>query len=79
MLNTFIIHRVSPEDLGYLNRILGGLPKVFKDKLTNLETGVAVISGQMLPVSFPILVRIPGERKVKPKIGTTNVSNFFRR
>jgi len=79
MLNTFIIHRVSPEDLGYLNRILGGLPKVFKDRLTNLETGVAVITGQMLPVSFPILVRIPGERKVKPKIGATNVSNFFRR
>ncbi len=78
MVNTYIIHRISPEDVGYVRRIVGGLPESIIRKLTSLETGVAVIHGQALPLPFPLLVRIP-RRFVRPTIGTTDVSNYLRK
>lgn len=78
MINTYFIHRVSPEDLNYVRRITGGLPKSIANRLTSLETGVLVLSGQMLPVQFPILIRIP-RRLIEPTMGRTIVSKYLSR
>ncbi len=77
MMNSYFIHRIAPEDINYVRRALGGLPESIIRKLPNLETGTAVISGQILPVPFPLLVKVP-RRKVEPKIGSTDVSNYLK-
>ncbi len=78
MINTYFIHRISPEDLHYVKRVTGGLPESLARRLTSLETGVLVINGQMLPVQFPLLVKVP-KRKVPPTVGKTLVSKYLGR
>jgi DNA helicase HerA-like ATPase len=74
MCNTFFIHRISPEDVSFVRSICGGLPPSLVSRLTTMSTGDAIITGQMIPVPFPLLVRIlESDRKVKPTIGKTNV------
>lgn len=76
MCNTFLIHRVSPEDVSFVKSVTGGLPQSLAARLTTLDTGEVIISGQMITVPFPLVVRVPKEdRKVKPTIGETNVVN----
>lgn len=74
MCNTFIIQRISPEDFNFVQSVTGGLPPSLARKLTNLETGKAIITGQMLTVPFPLLIRIPyEERNVEVSRGETSV------
>ncbi|WP_297522164.1 ATP-binding protein [Thermococcus sp.] len=72
MLNTYIIHRVSPDDASYIRKISGGLPKSIESKLTTLERGKAIIMGQMNPLGYPVLVEV-GKRSIEHKMGETNV------
>jgi DNA helicase HerA-like ATPase len=78
MVNTFIIHRISAEDIAFIRKISGGLPKVIENKLVNLTTGRAIVSGQMNKLGFPVVVDIP-ERKILPKMGKIDVSAILRR
>lgn len=74
MCNTFFIHRVSPEDVSFVKSVTGGLPQSLAARLTTLDTGEVIVTGQMLTVPFPLIVKVPKEeRKVKPTIGETNV------
>jgi DNA helicase HerA-like ATPase len=74
MCNTFFIHRVSPEDVNFVRTACGGLPQSLATRLTTMNTGDVIITGQMLPVPFPLLCHIlESDRKVKPTIGKTNV------
>lgn len=77
MVNTFIIHRVSAADVTFIKRVTGGLPEAIENKLTNLATGKAIVTGQMNVLSFPILVDIP-ERKIKPTVGKISVSEILK-
>jgi len=76
MVNTFIIHRISAEDVPFVKRVAGGLPRVIEDKLTSLATGRAIVTGQMNKLGFPVVVNIP-ERKIKPTIGKISVSKIL--
>jgi len=69
MCNTFIIHRISPEDVRFVESVTGGVPEFVKGKLTLLETGLGILVGQMNKYRFPVLVRIP-PRKVGHIAGT---------
>ncbi|MEM0233290.1 MAG: ATP-binding protein, partial [Candidatus Nezhaarchaeales archaeon] len=76
MVNTYIIHRISAEDISFVKRIAGGLPRVIEDKLVNLATGRAIIVGQMNRFGFPLIIDIP-ERTIKPTIGRISVSKIL--
>ncbi len=58
MMNTYIIHRVAPNDLRFIDQLTGGLPSYIKSKLTLMERGLAVITGQMNVLPYRILARI---------------------
>jgi len=74
MCNTFIIHRISPEDVGFVMNVTGGLPKSLRSRLTNMATGDAIVTGQMLTTQFPLAIHILEEdRKIKSTISETNV------
>ncbi len=74
MCNTFFIHRISPEDVNYVKSVTGGLPASLSSRLTTLEQGELIITGQMNKVPFPLLIHVPTtERIVKHTAGTTNV------
>lgn len=74
MCNTFLIHRISPEDVSFVKSVTGGLPQSLAARLTTLNTGEVIVTGQMVTVPFPLVVRVDyEERKVKPTIGETNV------
>uniref|UniRef100_A0A7C3RM45 ATP-binding protein n=1 Tax=Archaeoglobus fulgidus TaxID=2234 RepID=A0A7C3RM45_ARCFL len=74
MCNTFLIHRISPEDVSFVKSVTGGLPQSLATRLTTLDTGELIVTGQMVTVPFPLVVRVPKEeRKVKPTVGETNV------
>ena len=74
MCNTFLIHRVSPEDVSFVKSVTGGLPQSLAARLTTLDTGEVIVTGQMVTVPFPLVVRVDKEeRKIKPTIGETNV------
>lgn len=68
MVNTFIIHRIAYEDVKFVESVCGGLPPFISKKLTLLERGLAVITGQMNIFPFPTIVRIP-KRAVEHSIG----------
>ncbi|AJC71222.1 hypothetical protein X802_02845 [Thermococcus guaymasensis DSM 11113] len=72
MVNTFIIHRVSPEDVKFVETVTGGLPPFISKKLTLLERGLAVLAGQMNRFGFPLLVKIPA-RRVEHSIGRVRI------
>jgi len=74
MCNTFLIHRVSPEDVGFVRSISGGLPPSLVPRLTTMSTGDVIVTGQMVTVPFPLVIHIlESDRKVKPTVGKTNV------
>lgn len=75
MCNTFLIHRVSPEDVGFVKIVSGGLPSSLVTRLTNLPTGELIITGQMLPTPFPLLISVQEKHRiVQHTIGRTNVA-----
>ena len=76
MINTFIIHRISADDIAFIKKVAGSLPKVIESKLVNLKTGRAIVTGQMNKLGFPVVIDIP-ERKIKPRIGKIDVSQII--
>jgi DNA helicase HerA-like ATPase len=68
MMNTFIIHRVAPGDVRFVSTTTGGLPKYIERKLTYMEPGLAVLTGQMNVFPYPIFVKI--DRRVSHKISS---------
>jgi len=58
MMNTFIVHRVSSGDVKFVQLATGGLPRHLASKLPVLETGLAIIIGQMSPFPYPVLAKI---------------------
>lgn len=68
MMNTFIIHRISPGDIKFVDTITGGLPRYIKSKLTYMEPGLAVVTGQMNVFPYPVFVRV--YRRKSHKMGS---------
>jgi len=58
MMNTFIIHRVSPADVGFVENVTGGLPQGLKQNLTLMERGLAIVVGQMNPSPQALVVKV---------------------
>ena len=80
MCNSFFIHRVSPGDVDFVNRATGGLPPSIASRITTLGQGEMIVSGQMLPVPFPIMCDMRDKRTVSHKAGSVNVmENLTRR
>lgn len=76
MCNTFYIHRISPDDVSYVRSVTGGLPESIGRRLTRLNQGELIVTGQMNRVPFPLLIKIPfKERIVEHTQGTTEVVN----
>jgi len=74
MCNSFLIHRVSPEDVNFVKKVTGGLPKSMAARLTNLGRGELIVHGQMTTIPFPMLIWIPeSQRSVEHIAGTTRV------
>ncbi|MGC9777770.1 MAG: ATP-binding protein [Candidatus Heimdallarchaeota archaeon] len=74
MCNSFMIHRISPEDVNFVLSTTGGLPTSISRRLTRLSLGDAIITGQMSNIPFPIVINIPRkQRKVPHTAGHTNV------
>ncbi|BAW32117.1 predicted ATPase [Methanothermobacter sp. MT-2] len=74
MCNTFLIHRISPEDVSYVKNVTGGLPASLANRLTRLTQGELILTGQMNKLPFPLLIKVPEEdRIVEHTAGTTNV------
>jgi hypothetical protein len=72
MCNTFFIHRVSPEDVGFVKSVTGGLPPSVSNRLTTLNRGELIVTGQMNTVPFSLDIVVPS-RKVPHTIGKTRV------
>jgi DNA helicase HerA-like ATPase len=74
MCNSFFIHRISPDDVSYVKKVTGGLPASLEPRLTTLERGALIITGQMNKVPFPLLVKVKkSDRIVDHTAGKTNV------
>ena len=74
MCNTFFIHRISPDDVSYVRSVTGGLPESISRRLTRLNQGEMILTGQMNKVPFPLLIRVPTEDRIVPHpAGTTEV------
>jgi hypothetical protein len=65
MMNTFIIHRVAPGDVRFVSTVTGGLPRYIERRLTYMEPGLAVLTGQMNVFPYPVFVKI--DRRVSHK------------
>ncbi|MHA1686453.1 MAG: ATP-binding protein, partial [Candidatus Heimdallarchaeaceae archaeon] len=72
MVNTFVVHRVSAEDVRFVEMVTGGLPPFITKKLTLLERGLAVLVGQMNRFGFPLLIKIP-QRRVEHSVGRVKI------
>ena len=69
--NSFFVHRISPRDKVYVSSAMGGLPEDLENKITVLERGEVVVSGTMVPVDFPLMMKVRREhRKMPHKAGT---------
>jgi DNA helicase HerA-like ATPase len=79
MCNTFFLHRISPEDLSFVKRVTGGLPSSLERRLTILGNGELIVSGQMLTLPFPMLIKVPFPREVPQTTGKTDVLGALRR
>lgn len=80
MCNSFFIHRISPEDVSYVEKVTGGLPSSLKRRLTRLEQGEVIIHGQMNKVQTPFLVKAPcRDPEIGHRYGSTNVLEGLRR
>jgi DNA helicase HerA-like ATPase len=78
MCNSFFLHRISPEDVSFVKRVTGGLPSSLDRRLTLLDNGELIVSGQMLTTPFPMLIRVP-PREVPQTTGKTDVLGALRR
>ena len=78
MLNTMFVHRLAPDDVSYISRAVGGLPKSLESKLTTLPRGIALIAGQMNLAGHPILTKV-GRRSVPHRMGSTGIVKHLRR
>ncbi|MEM3760139.1 MAG: ATP-binding protein [Candidatus Bathyarchaeia archaeon] len=78
MCNTFFIHRISPEDVSFVKKVCGGLPKDLEQRLTTLERGEVIVTGQMSLLPFPAVIHVP-EREVPHTYGKTDVLSALRR
>ncbi|MEM4318158.1 MAG: ATP-binding protein [Candidatus Nitrosocaldus sp.] len=77
MCNTFFIHRISPDDQIFVERACGGLPSHLKKRLTTLERGVVIVTGQMTNrLPFPLLLRIP-KREVSHTAGSISMLKYM--
>ena len=72
MCNSFFIHRISPEDVNFVRSVSGGLPPSLVPKLTTMNQGDLIVTGQMNTVPFPLVIHVP-ERRVKHTVGEINV------
>jgi len=80
MCNSFFIHRVSPEDVSFVEKVTGGLPKSLARRLTQLERGELIVHGQVNKVPIPFLIKAPSrDPKIGHRFGTTNVLEGLRR
>lgn len=78
MCNTFFIHRISPEDVSFVKKVSGGLPKDLERRLTILERGEVIVTGQMSCVPFPMVIHVP-KREIPHTFGKTEVLDALRR
>jgi DNA helicase HerA-like ATPase len=76
MCNTFFIHRIAPGDEGFVRRVTGGLPDSLEKRLTRLETGYVIITGQAIKSGLPTLTRIRTgiDRIVEQKAGKVEIT-----
>lgn len=75
MCNTYLIHRIAPGDETFVKKVTGGLPKSLETKLTKLETGKVIITGQAIKSGLPILASInkDRDRKVEQRAGKVKI------
>jgi DNA helicase HerA-like ATPase len=74
MCNTFFIHGISPEDIRFVEAVTGGLPRALSLRLTRLDKGEIIITGQMSKAPFPLVIKVlEKERKVPHITGKTEV------
>jgi len=76
MCNTFFIHRIAPGDELFVKRVTGGLPTSLERKLTRLDAGDVIITGQAIKSGLPILAHIRKgiDRKVEQKAGKVEIA-----
>ncbi len=78
MINTWVIHRISPADVDFVLRTSGGLPQYMARKLVKLEKGTAIVTGQMNTLRFPVLVSFEDLRRAPHRAGTFNLEQVFQ-
>jgi uncharacterized membrane protein len=76
MCNTFLIHRIAPGDESFVKKVTGGLPTSLERRLTKLDAGYVIITGQVIKSGLPILARIRKgiDRKVEQKAGRVEIA-----
>jgi hypothetical protein len=80
MCNSFFIHRVSPQDVSFVEKVTGGLPGSLARRLTQLEQGELIVHGQMNQVQIPFLIKASSRNtEIGHRYGTTNVLEGLRR
>jgi len=72
MCNSFFIHRVSPEDVSFVRSVTGGLPASLIPRLTAMNQGDLILTGQINTVPFPLVIHVSG-RQVEHTVGRINV------
>ena len=66
------------DDIDYIAKLAGGIPKTLQQKLANLPRGTALIFGQANLLNTPLLVKT-GRRSVEHKMGKTSLVRALRR
>jgi len=76
MCNSFFIHRIAPGDERFVKRVTGGLPQSLERRLSKLDTGDVIITGQIIKSGLPILAHIRKgiDRKVEQKAGEVEIA-----
>ncbi|OLS18918.1 MAG: hypothetical protein HeimC3_48560 [Candidatus Heimdallarchaeota archaeon LC_3] len=74
MCNSFVIQRIAQDDIPFVLKVTGGLPTSVKNRLTNLPTGQAILTGQLIPTPYSLICKIPkSQRIVSHQTGTVNI------
>lgn len=80
MCNSFMIHRISPEDVRFVKMVTGGLPDSLSRKLTLLPKGEFILTGQMNLLQSPLYMKIYKKEKLVDHImGETKVMESLYR
>jgi DNA helicase HerA-like ATPase len=80
MCNSFFIHRVSPQDVSFVEKVTGGLPASLSRRLTRLEQGELIVHGQINKVPIPFLIKGSSRHpEIGHNYGTTKVLEGLRR